>query len=101
MALGTWPEITTIGIHVGSGNAGDGIGRTWAGGHQHHTGLAGGAGITVSHMGRCLFMTHQDVSHFRFFEQGIVDMQESTTRVPVDVLNAFVTQEADDHFSAG
>jgi hypothetical protein len=27
-------------------------------------------------------------------------MQESTTRVPVDVLNAFVTQEADDHLSA-
>jgi len=27
-------------------------------------------------------------------------MQESTTRVPVDVLNAFVTQKADDHLSA-
>jgi len=51
-------------------------------------------------MGSCLLVTNQDVAHFRFFEQSIVNMKESTTRVPVDVLNAFVTQEADDHFSA-
>ncbi|MNC07077.1 hypothetical protein D3C75_546070 [compost metagenome] len=51
-------------------------------------------------MGSRLLVTNQDVAYFRFFEQGIVNMQESTTRVPVDVLNAFVTQEADDHLSA-
>ena len=45
-------------------------------------------------------MTNQDVFDFRFLEQGIVNMQESTARVPLDVLNAFVTQEADDHLSA-
>jgi hypothetical protein len=52
-------------------------------------------------MGGGLFMANQDVLDFRFLEQGIVNMKESTTRVPVDVLNAFVAQEADDHFSAG
>jgi hypothetical protein len=52
-------------------------------------------------MGRSLLVTNQDVGHFRFFEQGIIDVQEGTTRIPIDVLNAFVTQRADDHFSAG
>ncbi|GBH07861.1 Glycine/D-amino acid oxidase [Pseudomonas syringae pv. actinidiae] len=45
-------------------------------------------------------MTNKDMADGRFFEQGIVDMQKGTTRVPIDVLNAFVTQKADDHFSA-
>ncbi|MNH15975.1 hypothetical protein D3C79_756010 [compost metagenome] len=87
-------------VHVGGGNTGNGIGRARAGGYQHHAGLAGGAGVTVRHMGSCLLMTNQDVLDFRFLEQRVVNMQESTTRVPVDVLNAFVTQEADDHLSA-
>ncbi|CAB1404509.1 FIG00966894: hypothetical protein [Pseudomonas fluorescens] len=47
-----------------------------------------------------LLVTNQDVSHFRFFEQGIVNMQESTTRVPVDIFDAFVTQKADEHLTA-
>ncbi|MNZ14166.1 hypothetical protein D3C78_310830 [compost metagenome] len=89
------------GVHVGGGDAGDGVGRARAGSHQHHTGLAGGAGVAVGHVGSSLLMTDQDVGHIVFFEQGIVDMQEGTTRVPIDVLNAFVTQRADDHFSAG
>ncbi len=38
--------------------------------------------------------------HFRFFEQCVVNMQESTTWVPVDILNAFVTQKADEHLTA-
>ena len=87
-------------VHVGGGNTGNGIGCARTGGYQHHTGLAGGASVTVRHMGGRLLVTNQDVFHFRFFEQCVVNMQESTTRVPVDVLNAFVTQEADDHLSA-
>jgi hypothetical protein len=46
-------------------------------------------------------VAHKNVAYGRFFEQRIVNMQEGTTRVPVDMLNAFVTQKADDHFSAG
>ncbi|GBL60230.1 hypothetical protein PCLA_17f0007 [Pseudomonas citronellolis] len=46
-------------------------------------------------------MTHEDVGHVVLFEESVVDVQEGTARVPVDVLNAFVTQRADDHFSAG
>jgi hypothetical protein len=88
-------------VHVGRGDTGNGVGRTRTGGHQHHTGFSGGAGIAVGHMGCGLLMADEDVRDFLFLEQGIVDMQEGTTRIPIDVLNAFVTQEADDHFSAG
>ena len=88
------------GVHVGRGNTGDGVGCARAGGHQYHAGFTGGTGIAVSHMGRSLLVTNQDVGHFRFFEQGIVDMKKSTTRVPVDVLDAFVTQKADEHLTA-
>ncbi|MNE02827.1 hypothetical protein D3C80_953100 [compost metagenome] len=87
-------------IHIGGGNAGDGIGRTRTGSHQHHAGLAGRARVAIGHMGRGLFVADEDVLDRLFLEQGIVDMQKSTTRVPVDVLHAFVAQEADDHFSA-
>ncbi len=62
-------------------------------------GFTGGTGVAVSHMGRGLLVTNQDVSYIRFLEQGIVDMKESTTRVPVDVLDAFVTQKADEHLT--
>jgi len=51
-------------------------------------------------MGGSLLMTNQDVVDLRFLEQGVINMKESTARVPIDVLNAFVTQEADDHLSA-
>jgi len=48
-----------------------------------------------------LLVTNQDMFDGLFLEKRIVDMQDGTARVPVDVLNAFVTQGADDHFSAG
>ncbi|MNR14755.1 hypothetical protein D3C85_1312480 [compost metagenome] len=88
------------GVHVGRGDTGNGVRGAWTGSHQHHAGLAGGTGIAVSHMGCCLFVTNQNVSHFRFFEQCIVHMQQSTTWVPIDVLDAFVTQKADEHLTA-
>ncbi|AHF65978.1 hypothetical protein PCH70_08250 [Pseudomonas cichorii JBC1] len=47
-----------------------------------------------------LFVTNKNMIYSRFFEERVVDMQKGATRVPVNVLNAFVTQKADDHFSA-
>ncbi|RMU40910.1 hypothetical protein ALP29_201009 [Pseudomonas syringae pv. avii] len=88
------------GVHIRRGDTGNGIGCTRAGRHQHHTRLAGGARIAVGHVRSRLLVTNKDMADGRFFEQGIVDMQEGTTRVPIDVLNSFVTQKADDHFSA-
>ena len=88
-------------VHEGSGDTGDGICRARAGGHQHHAGLASRARIAIGHVGGSLLMTNQDMFDGLFLEKRIVDMQNGTARVPVDVLNAFVTQGADDHFSAG
>ncbi|MNX23933.1 hypothetical protein D3C86_539460 [compost metagenome] len=87
-------------VHIGGRDTGNGVCGARTGRHQYHAGFTGGTGITVSHMGCRLFVTNQNVSHFRFFEQGIVNMQESTTRVPVDIFDAFVTQEADEHLTA-
>jgi len=47
-----------------------------------------------------LLMTDKNVLNGWFFEQCIVDMQCGTTRVPIDILDALVTQKADDHFTA-
>ncbi len=88
-------------VHEGSGDTGDGICRARAGGHQHHAGLASRACIAIGHVGGSLLVANQDMFDGLFLEKRIVDMQNGTARVPVDVLNAFVTQGADDHFSAG
>ena len=101
MLLGTWPDRITIGMESMYAVAIPVMALVApAGSHQHDTGLAGGAGVAVGHMGSRLFVAHQDVGHVVLLEERVVDMQEGTTRVPVDVLNAFVAQRADDHFSA-
>ncbi|RMO09060.1 hypothetical protein ALQ47_200073 [Pseudomonas cichorii] len=51
-------------------------------------------------MGGSLFMTNKNMVYGRFFEQCVVDMQQSTTWVPVDIVDAFVTQKADEHLTA-
>src|SRR5690606_14945383 len=89
------------GIRVGGGNAGDGVGGTGAGGHHDHTSLAGGPGVAVGHVGGGLLVADQDMGHVVLTEQRIVNVQEGTARVPVNVLNALVPQSANDHFSAG
>src|SRR5690606_32011504 len=49
------------GIHVGGGNAGDGIGGTGPGGDQHRPHLAGDAGIGIGGVDRGLLVAHQDM----------------------------------------
>ncbi len=89
------------GVHEGGGNAGDGIGRAGAGGHQHHAGLAGGAGIAVRGMRGGLLVAHQNVIDFVLLEQRVIDVQYRAPGIPEDVLHSLVLQSADHHFRAG
>ncbi len=79
-------------VHVGRRNTGNGIGRTRAGRHQYHTRLAGSTGVAVCHVGSSLLVTDQNMLYVVLPENGIVDMQKGTTRVPVDIFNTLVTQ---------
>src|SRR5690606_7429006 len=88
-------------VHMGGSDTGNRVGCARTRRHHHHTGFAGGARVTISHVRGCLLVADQDMGYFLFLEQGVVDMQKSTTRVPVDIFDTFVAQEADDHFSAG
>ena len=83
------------GIHVGSGNPGDGIGRTGARGDQDNPGFAGGAGIAVSGMGGTLLMANQDVAYILLLEQGVIYMEYGPAGVPEDVFDPFVLQKLD------
>ena len=89
------------GIHVGRGDAGDGIGGTRTRGYQHHARLAGGAGVAVGRVGGRLLMAHQDVRDLRVLEECVIYMQHRATRVTEDKLDTLVLQCAGDHFAAG
>src|SRR3569832_1669719 len=89
------------GVHVGRGDAGDGIGGAGARGHQHHAGLAGRAGITVGRVGGALLVADQDVLDVFLLEQGIVNVEHRPTWVAKHVFDALVLQTADDDIGTG
>ncbi len=69
------------GVHIGIGNAGDGIGRARAAGDQNHAGLAGAARIPFCRMGRACFMTHEDMANAVVTEQLVIDRQNGTAGI--------------------
>ncbi len=62
------------GIHVGIGNAGDGVGDAGAGGDQHHAGFAAGAGVTFGGVNGGLFVTDQHMLDIVLGVQGVIDV---------------------------
>src|SRR5690606_1672445 len=88
------------GIHVGGGNAGDGIGGTGPRGDQHRPHLAGDAGIGIGGVDRGLLVAHQDMVHLVLPENGIVDMQRRPTGVAPDMLDTRVVQGTDQDVAA-
>ena len=79
-------------VHVGRGDAGDGIGHAWAGGDQGHADVACGAGVTVGRMNRRLFVANQHVLNRVLFEERVVNVQDGATGVTPDVLDLFGLQ---------
>ena len=88
-------------VHIGRGNARNRVGRAGPRCHQDDTGLTGGARIAVCRMGSCLLVAHQNMWDFFCLEQGIVDVERSSTGISEDVLYTFVFKGADDHLAAG
>ncbi len=84
------------GVHVGGGDAGDGIGRTRSRGDQADAALTGRPGIAVRGMAGGLFVPDQDVLDLVLLEHGVVDMQDRPAGIPEDVLDALVDQRLDD-----
>ena len=89
------------GIHQRIGEAGDRIGRAGAGGDEQDADLARRAGIALGGMGRALFMAHEHVVDEILLEDGVVDRQHGTARIPEDCFNALILQGLDDHFGPG
>ena len=88
-------------IHVGSGNAGNRIGRPRPGRDQRHAGLVAGARVAVSRVHRGLLVPYQYVLELVLLEDRVVDFQHCPAGVPEDVLDAFRLQTARDNFGAG
>jgi hypothetical protein len=85
-------------VHVGRGNAGDGIGHAGAGGDQRHADVAGGAGIAVGRMHGSLLVAHQHVLDGVLLVERVVDVEYRTAGVAPDVLDAFGLKGLDEDF---
>ncbi len=85
-------------VHIGRRNTGHRIGGTRPRGHQHHAGLAGGAGIAVGRMRRRLLMTNQHMLNLVLPVERIIDMQHRAAGIPEDMGHPFITQTADYNF---
>ena len=79
------------GIHVGGGDAGDGVGGARAAGGNSHPDLAAGPGVAVGSMDRGLLMTGQDVLDRRI-HQVIVDVDDRPAGITKDGVHPFQAQ---------
>ena len=88
-------------IHQRIGEAGHGVGRARAGGHQHHADLAGRARIAFGGMHRRLLVAHQDVAQLVLLEERVVDRQHRAARIAEDDLDVLVDQGFHQQIGAG
>jgi hypothetical protein len=88
-------------IHQRIDKAGHGIGRAGAGGHQHHAGLAGGAGIAFGHVDRALFVAHEDVADVVLLEDFVIDRQHGAAGIAEHDLDPLILQGLNHHPCAG
>ena len=88
------------GVHVGGGDAGHRVGRARAGGDEHDAGPAGHPRVAVRHVGRALFVAHQDVLDVLLLVQRVVDVKDRAPGVPEYVPNPVVLEKSDDDLRA-
>ncbi len=88
-------------IHVGRGDAGHGIGRTGARGHQRDADLAGSPGITVGRVNASLLVANQNMLDLILLEQLVVNVQNRPAGVAEHVVDLFFLQAPDYNLSTG
>src|SRR5690606_8363014 len=88
------------GVHVGSGNSGDGVGGAGSGGDQNCTYLPGCSRIAISCVSGRLLVTHQDVFNSLLPKQRIVDVKGSPAWVAEYQLDTLFLEGAYEHLSA-
>ena len=84
------------GVHVGGGDAGNGVGGPGSRGDQGDAAAAGGAGIAVGAMGGGLLVADQDVLDLVLLEQGVIGMEHGAPGIPEDILHALIDQRLND-----
>ena len=87
-------------VHIGGGDAGDGIGHARARGDQRHADFAGGARVAVSRMHSGLLVAHQHMLNGVLFVKRVVDVQDGTAGIAPDVLDVFKLQGTHQNFGA-
>src|SRR5690606_21584531 len=87
-------------VHVGGGDAGDGIGDARTAGDDAHAHLLRRARIGVGRVHGSLLVAHQDVLELVLLENRVVDVQHRAARVAEDVLDALIGQAAHDDIGA-
>ncbi len=89
------------GIHQRVGQAGHGVGRARARGHQHHADLAGRAGIALGGVHGRLLVAHQHMAQPVLLEERIVDRKDGATGIAEDDLDFLVDQGFHQQIGAG
>ena len=68
-------------VHHRVGEPGHRVGRPRTRGHEDDTGLARGAGVSLGHVRRALFMPHEHMANPVLLEYGVVERKYGTARV--------------------
>ena len=88
-------------VHLRRHEAGDGVASARAGGDENDGGLAGGAGVAVSHVNGTLLMADENELHVRLHGlQRIKDRDGRATGVAEDILNAEIGEGFDERLRA-
>ena len=88
-------------VHLRGHDAGDGISSAGAGGDENDGRLAGGAGVTVSHVHGTLFVADEDELHVRLHGlEGVKDRDGRAAGVTEDVFDAEVGEGFDEGLCA-
>ena len=86
------------GVHQRVGQAGDGVGRTGAGGHQHAAHFTGRAGVALGRVNSRLLVAHKNVPDRILLKQGIVNRQDCAAGIAEDNLDPLLDQGCDQRF---